>query len=202
MGIDMHTTRRYIVAAALFLSVPLHNLLSQTDGLKDHSALIKSRPIVTQFMQTYKKILLKAMNSSGASGAISVCADTAQMIAHSIGERESVTIKRVSSRWRNPANAPDRFEDSVLTLFEKKKSVGEVNDQTEYFTVVLTDSGTVARYLKPIIVQPVCLSCHGNVQSLTEEIRRTLKNRYPEDRAIGYSAGDLRGAVSVVLPVR
>ncbi|MHB1050901.1 MAG: Tll0287-like domain-containing protein [Bacteroidota bacterium] len=198
----MHTTRRTIVIAALFLSVPLHFLLSQTDGLKDHSALLKSRPIVTQFMQTYKTILLKAMSSSGASGAISVCADTAQAIAHSIGERQSVSIKRVSTRWRNPANAPDRFEDSVLALFGKSMSEGELNDQTEYFTIVLTDSGTAARYLKPIIVQSVCLSCHGYEESLTENIRRTLKTRYPDDRALGYSAGELRGAVSVILPIR
>jgi hypothetical protein len=198
----MHSTRQYIVTAALFLSAPLHVLLSQTDGSKDHPALIKSRPIVTQFMQTYKTILLKAMNNSGASGAISVCADTAQAIAHRLGELQSVTIKRVSARWRNPANAPDRFEDSILTIFGKRMSEGEVNDQSEYFTIVHTDSGFVARYLKPIIVQPVCLSCHGPEQSLTEEIRRTLKKRYPEDRATGYSPGNLRGAVSVVIPVR
>ena len=142
------------------------------------------------------------MNTGGASGAISVCADTAQAIAHSMGEKQSVTIKRVSTRWRNPANTPDRFEDSVLTLFGQKKSMGELNDQSEYFTIVQTDSGTVARYLKPIIVQSVCLSCHGPEQSMTEEIRRTLKKRYPDDRALGYSAGDLRGAVSVVLPFR
>ncbi len=198
----MRTSRRHNIIAALLLAVPFHFILSQSDDSKDHAALIKSRTIVTQFMQTYKTILLKAMNNSGASGAISVCADTAQAIAQSMGERQSVAIKRVSTRWRNPANAPDRFEDSVLNLLGLRKSEGELHDQSEYFTVVQTDSGTVARYLKPIIVQPVCLSCHGPEQSVTEEIRRTLKKRYPDDRALGYSVGDLRGAVSVVVPIR
>lgn len=198
----MRSSRRYIIAATLILAVPLHILLSQSNDLKDNAALLKSRHIVTQFMQTYKTILLKAMNTGGASGAISVCADTAQAIAHSMGEKQSVTIQRVSTRWRNPANAPDHFEDSVLTLFGQRKSEGELNDQSENFTIVQTDSGTVARYLKPIIVQSVCLSCHGPEQSVTEEIRRTLKKRYPDDRALGYAVGDLRGAVSVVVPIR
>jgi hypothetical protein len=198
----MQIIRRHIIFTAIVLAVPMHFLLSQGESTQDTAALHKSRTIVAQFMQTYKTILLKAMSSSGASGAISVCADTAQQIAYTMGRNHSVTVKRVSARWRNPANAPDRFEDSVLTLFGKKKSEGTLYEQTEYFTIVQTDSGSVGRYLKPIIVQQVCLSCHGREQSLSEDIRRTLKNRYPDDRAFGYSAGDLRGAVSVVLPFR
>ncbi len=53
------------------------------------------------------------------------------------------------------------------------------------------------RYLKPITVAAMCLNCHGPRESLAPEIRRILDERYPDDRAIGYRAGDFRGAVSV-----
>jgi hypothetical protein len=43
----------------------------------------------------------------------------------------------------------------------------------------------------------LCLACHGQVSSLDPAVRAVLAERYPADRATGYRAGDLRGAVSV-----
>ncbi len=55
------------------------------------------------------------------------------------------------------------------------------------------------RYYRPLKVGKVCLTCHGPVETLDPELRKTLKELYPEDRATGYRAGDLRGVVSVTL---
>ena len=53
------------------------------------------------------------------------------------------------------------------------------------------------RYLRPILVEPACLLCHGAEEELDPEVRRRLAERYPEDRATGFAEGDLRGAFSV-----
>lgn len=50
-----------------------------------------------------------------------------------------------------------------------------------------------ARVLRPIVVEPVCVSCHG--REITPEIAAVLDARYPNDRARGYEPGDLRGAL-------
>jgi hypothetical protein len=43
----------------------------------------------------------------------------------------------------------------------------------------------------------MCLNCHGTDDFLSKEIKNFLKEKYPEDKATGYKAGDFRGAVSV-----
>jgi hypothetical protein len=49
-------------------------------------------------------------------------------------------------------------------------------------------------YYKPIrIGMPTCLKCHGNEQELDQAAFQKIKTLYPEDKAINYSMGDLRG---------
>jgi hypothetical protein len=55
-----------------------------------------------------------------------------------------------------------------------------------------------ARYLKAILVQPQCLACHGG--PLAAPVKAAIASRYPGDRAMGYAAGELRGAFVVEWP--
>jgi hypothetical protein len=45
------------------------------------------------------------------------------------------------------------------------------------------------------------LACHGPEEALQPEVRAALDQRYPEDRATGYAAGDLRGAFWAEVPL-
>ncbi|MDH3268745.1 MAG: DUF3365 domain-containing protein, partial [Ignavibacteria bacterium] len=53
------------------------------------------------------------------------------------------------------------------------------------------------RYLKPIIIQAECLNCHGSQTEIMPDVRNLITQKYPDDKAIGYKPGDLRGAVSI-----
>jgi hypothetical protein len=55
--------------------------------------------------------------------------------------------------------------------------------------------------MQPIRVQAMCLSCHGDPAGIPAEVKEILASRYPKDLATGYKAGDLRGAVSVRIPL-
>jgi hypothetical protein len=44
----------------------------------------------------------------------------------------------------------------------------------------------------------LCLTCHG--ENLSDSISSKLSELYPEDRAVGYRAGDLRGVFWVEFP--
>jgi len=46
-------------------------------------------------------------------------------------------------------------------------------------------------YAEPIIVQPMCLTCHGS--ELDAGVAEQIAELYPEDQATGFSAGDFRG---------
>jgi hypothetical protein len=57
-------------------------------------------------------------------------------------------------------------------------------------------------YMKPIFIgTPVCLQCHGAPDKLAPGVADALKALYPHDQATDYAIGDLRGAVSVKIPI-
>jgi hypothetical protein len=43
--------------------------------------------------------------------------------------------------------------------------------------------------------------CHGPVAQIPPAVQDGLRQRYPFDAAVGYAAGDLRGAVSIKQPM-
>ncbi len=57
------------------------------------------------------------------------------------------------------------------------------------------------RYMKAIGTQPVCLTCHGTSEQIPANVEEALATSYPFDQATGYSAGDIRGAVSIKQPL-
>ncbi len=73
----------------------------------------------------------------------------------------------------NPANAPDDFERRSLLRFERQ-GVQEVAE------IQKTDQGTVLRYMAPLYVEKPCLECHARQ---------------------GYKEGDIRGGLSIMLPI-
>ena len=52
------------------------------------------------------------------------------------------------------------------------------------------------RYARRITVQPSCLACHGPKDQRPDFV----KTGYPDDRAYGFEAGDLRGLYAVFVP--
>ena len=49
-----------------------------------------------------------------------------------------------------------------------------------------------------MIIGPLCLKCHGQISNgLDSSAYEVIQQRYPSDRAIGYSLGDLRGMWSI-----
>lgn len=71
-----------------------------------------------------------------------------------------------------PENAPDEWERAALTKFEQ--GVSEVVD------VSTLDGQPYLRFMRPMLAQEGCLKCHGHQ---------------------GYSVGEVRGGVSVAVPL-
>ena len=129
------------------------------------------------------------------AAAIDVCSRIAPAAAKELG-REGTHIRRTSLRVRNPANAPDAWERAWLSRFEETVAGGgwpaEIHEADE--------AAGELRFLRPISVNEVCLTCHGVAEELDPEVRQGLAESYPDDRATGFAAGDLRGAFSVRVP--
>lgn len=139
---------------------------------------------------------LKAeLETKGAAGAMAVCRDSAQVMTAEIAESNGVEAGRTSARLRNPGNAARSWA---------KRYVDAVADGTPASAVkpVVVDLGGKVGVLRPIPAQKLCLQCHGAADSLSQDLARTLKESYPEDRALGYREGDLRGFFWAEAPKR
>ena len=79
---------------------------------------------------------------------------------------------------------------------EQRKAGGEPVSKLEYSETTRHNGSTVFRYMKAIPTDDVCLMCHG--RQLPEDLSAELEKLYPNDKATGFSKGDIRGAFTVV----
>ncbi len=155
------------------------------------------RENASEFMGQLKSILIKQIKSEGTLSAVAVCSDTAQVLTNDFGLRKGVYIKRVSFKNRNKHNAPDGFEAKVLKEFEQMKKEGKLTSDTEHFEIAIENDYQYLRYMKPIKIGAACLKCHGDKEKISSEVKGLITKRYPDDKAVGYKNGDLRGAISI-----
>ncbi len=150
------------------------------------------------FMSELKGVLIANMKSGGPVKAISVCADTAQELTKNYAEKVKLNLRRVSLKARNPKDVPDNFEKEILIKFDKLNSEGKLTPKTEVFKLEKVNGKKAIRYMKPIVTKSVCLNCHGDDNHVKPEVRKLLKEKYPNDSARNYNEGDVRGAISIV----
>ena len=155
------------------------------------------RENASEFMGQLKSVVIKQIKSEGMLSAVAVCSDTAQVLTNNFGLMKGVYIKRVSFKNRNKNNVPDEFEARILKEFEQIKKEGKLISNTEHFEIIIENDYQYLRYMKPIKIGAACLKCHGNEEKISTEVKELIVKEYPDDKAIGYKNGDLRGAVSI-----
>lgn len=158
------------------------------------AALEQARSAASALGAELMSQLAAELNRGGPAAAVQVCSRVAPEIAarHST---ETLTIRRVSLRVRNPADRPDAFEQTQLELLETRARQGDL--PAELYEVREEGGAKVLRYLRPIVIGELCLQCHGEPSRLDSQVTELLAKHYPRDEAVGYQVGDLRGAFSV-----
>ena len=182
-----------VIALGLSLTAPSGYAADYSDEVE------ASRETVKEFMQTLKKELQTSMQEGGPVNAVSVCNLTAPAIANTYSVRNGWEVGRTSLKLRNPNNAPDAWERSVLEAFEERKLAGEDPAQMEFYEVVRVDGDKQLRYMKAIPTSRPCLACHG--ESPDSIVKTRLEKLYPHDQALGYRQGDIRGAFTITQPL-
>ncbi len=101
-----------------------------------------------------------------------------------------LSFNNVSDRPRNPGNQADSDELLAMAWFRANPTatdrVGEIRGQ---------DGKSFYHFTAPIWVEQYCLTCHGDRQSAPAAIRSAYATGY------GYKLGDLRGVMSIKLPM-
>jgi hypothetical protein len=137
---------------------------------------------------------------SGPEGAITTCRDQAPAMARAASEQSGWQVRRVSLRNRNPKAVPDVWERATLEDFDRRAAAGESPATLERAEVVERDGRAVQRYMRALPTAELCLNCQGTPDSVSDAVSTRLKTLYPDDRAVGYRAGEIRGAITLVRP--
>ena len=133
--------------------------------------------------------LMEAMGNGGPAAAIEVCGREAPKIAARVGKEHGVSIGRTSFKLRNPKNAPPEW---VTPLIENRPTDPQFVDLPDHHTGALL----------PILLKVQCLACHGPNDKIAEDVQVQLAKLYPDDQAVGFNEGDLRGWFWVDVPGR
>jgi uncharacterized protein DUF3365 len=155
----------------------------------------QSQAAIKEFAGTLKEALVSSMKSSGPVEAINVCNKVAPTIASELSKKYGMEIARTSLKVRNPNNAPDHWEETVLNAFEQRKLEGETVKTLSLSEITTEDGSQEMRMMKAIPTGEVCLICHGS--NIAEPIQASLDKLYPDDQATEFSLGDIRGAFTV-----
>ena len=89
------------------------------------------------------------------------------------------------------------WELAVLRKFQEQAVAGGDPARLEHYEIVTTPEGDkLFRYMKGIPTGDICLACHGT--DLKADVKAEIVRYYPDDKAVGYQLGELRGAFSLV----
>ncbi|MBS0000177.1 MAG: DUF3365 domain-containing protein [Cyclobacteriaceae bacterium] len=164
-----------------------------SDSQMKEKAMEEGNRITMETQQLLGTTLKSTIQEQGIPEAMRYCNLNAYPLVDSIERKYSVIIKRASTRFRNPQDAPDEEELKFIEAYQDSLTAGktpgvfvEINEKEIHFA-------------RPILLNDaVCLNCHGQAGSdIAPENYQVIKALYPDDKATGYKMGDLRGIWSV-----
>jgi hypothetical protein len=131
--------------------------------------------------------LTAALDAGDPSAAIAVCKEKAPVVASNITANYGVKIGRTSHKLRNAANVAPAWADPFVA------------DLAEDPTYLAGPNGELGALL-PIKLRAECQMCHGPAEEIDNDIMAAISEVYPDDHAVGFVEGDLRGWFWVEAP--
>ena len=150
--------------------------------------------IILSMHDALRRELTAALDQGGPAFAINSCHVDVTGVIQRIARGEGVTAGRTSDRLRNPTNIPATWAAPLVSA-----NAGRRARDVDGYAV---DLGAAVGVLRPIVEQPMCASCHGPVDRLDPAVRKVLAERYPADKGLGFTEGEIRGWFWVEVPKR
>lgn len=180
------------LSVATLFGSPQHK---QDTNLQKSIELAKSSSKL--LLQTLSKNMKMHMKQGGVMDALEFCSQEAFTLTQKVNSQlqKGVEVKRISLKYRNPANAPTGNEIKVLESFD---GLSKANVVLPKFLVEVVDVNTY-KYYKPLVIKKgACLKCHGGISN-NVALKKAIDDKYPADKATGYKMNDVRGAVVVTV---
>lgn len=186
--------KRTMIALAMMAAGPA----AQAD---DARLLSEAREVATSIPPKLLAVLKSELDAGGPAGAISACKEKAPKMAAEASQKTGWAVRRVSLKNRNPKAVPDAWEEGVLRDFDRRAAAGENPMTLEKGEVVAEGATKMYRYMRALPTQELCLNCHGPAEQIKPEVKARLGELYPNDKATGFTVGQIRGAMTLKRPM-
>jgi hypothetical protein len=154
----------------------LPGLMTDTQKAQQELILTATNALASEMMGE----LMAALDEGGPAGGIRVCREKAPSVAARVSETYGVGIGRTANMLRNPENvAPEWATPYVEAMVEDPTWVGGPDGELGA--------------LLPIRLKAECQMCHGPAETIDPDVMAAIQEVYPDDQAVGFSEGDLRG---------
>jgi PBP1b-binding outer membrane lipoprotein LpoB len=165
------------------------NMTSLNNATKQELSA-KGKAIAQQTVSVLQKHLKQAIKTGGIDNAIDYCHKKAMFLTDSISQVNKVKIRRVAEKNRNPFNTLNEQQKKLFEDYQQK-----TNSHQQIKPTILTDDEGHPIFYAPIkITKDVCLKCHGKPGTqISEKTMSKIKRYYPNDKAINFNKGSLRG---------
>lgn len=157
-----------------------------------------ARAAIQQLRQVMMQQLQSSMRAVGPAEATAVCRHLAPQMAAEIAAETGWEIRRPALKARNPDNRPSELERGVLLGYLTRNLAGQSFEEMETVRLVERDGRPYVHYMRAIPMLDACLVCHGS--DLPPDVAARIQEVYPQDEAVGFQVGDLRGAFSLRRP--
>jgi hypothetical protein len=181
-------------STALLLSMMSSLLCADTIKEKTLQSVLDDANMATKtLLLTLQSHMQEHMKKGGVMDALDFCSTQAYALTDEVNSKlpNGISTKRVSLKTRNPVNEAQSDEIKVLKDLESTKELPA-------YLLEKIDEHTYKFYKPLVIDKPICLKCHGDI-STDKKLETAIKEKYPNDKALNYKMGDLRGAVVVTI---
>lgn len=180
-----HWGKLFLTAFFMIILISCNSSLNKGKNSQNGISISMAENIVGISQQTLVKTVSQKISEHGAPHAITFCNENALPLLDSISNIHGVSITRISEKYRNPKNKPDK--EDLLAL--KALSTGSI----KYY-----QNKNASIYYAPIrIGMPTCLKCHGEAKDIDAPTISKIKELYPYDKAVDYKIGEFRGCWKV-----
>jgi len=183
-----------MLAAILGISISAACADAPRAGLKS-DPVARSVAVADLFQTRLQSRLSEALANGGPVAAVGVCAEAAPAIAAEVSAETGTIVRRVSLHPRNPGAATSDALMSRLESLEKEPVDAAGQPSLAHWTEGEGRDSTHNTLRAVIMRDQPCGACHGT--AIADDVAAAITERYPQDRATGIVAGELRGAILI-----
>ncbi|CAA6812751.1 MAG: Cytochrome c family protein [uncultured Sulfurovum sp.] len=179
-----------ILSSLLCLSM-LHADNNVTSQISKKQEGVKYIKMLGKTLKTHLKSEMKA-DKTGLK-AVDFCTTKADELTKEINSQlpKGVTVRRTALKTRTDKNKPDTLDSAVMESIINDMDKKNVN----LAKPLMVETPSVYRVYKPLFITPACMKCHGNEKSIHPDVQKVITKNYPNDKAMNFQLGDLRGVV-------